>query len=300
MSEVTVSYTQRFFTLLELLMKESDEDHRLQQTALAERLESKYHIPIDRRSVKKALDEMRRAGYPVVNERGWYYRHLFSPTELNYLAYSIRCNNTLPPDQQEQLLRKLAGMGGDWYAMPEPAAGCRTANEHFLEILQVLDSAIAEGTQVEFHYGSYDVDLRLHPRLNRSGKEKLYIINPYQIATANGRYYLIANVQKYDGLSHYRVDRILDIRKRKKKAKPLDALPDPGALPDLSRYLTEHPYMYSGPVNEYRFRVKRSGINDVVDWFGKDIRFENTDEKETDVLVRSDAESLRLWHMRYG
>ena len=299
MPGATVPYTQRFFALLELLKRESDADHRFQQTALAEALEEKNHMPVDRRSVKKALDEMQKAGYPVIYDKGWYYDHEFSPTELRYLGYSVRCNNTLPPEQQELLLDKIAQLGSKWYNRPDNASILRTSNEHFLDNLAVLNAAIDEGIQVEFSYGDYDVDFRLHERLNRAGNKKLYVVNPYQIATVNGRYYLIANVNKYDGLSHYRIDRIIDAKKIKKKIKPLSMVTGQASTLNLPQYMAEHPYMYSGEPHYYRIRTKRSGINDVLDWFGKNVRFENVDDKESDVIVKSDSASLEFWLKRY-
>ena len=168
-----------------------------------------------------------------------------------------------------------------------------------MDNMEILEDAIHEGVQVEFHYGNYDVDMKLHPRLNNMGNSRLYVINPYQIATVNGRYYLIANVHKYNSLSHYRIDRILDIKKKKKSVKPLSEVDGQSDTIDLPSYISQHPYMYSGPVAEYKIHVKRSGINDVLDWFGTNVRFDNISEKETDVLVLSDASSIDFWLRRY-
>ena len=59
--------------------------------------------------------------------------------------------------------------------------------------IEVLDEAISKGRQVSFTYNSYGTDKKLHPRRDSAGNIREYIVNPYQIAAANGRYYLICN-----------------------------------------------------------------------------------------------------------
>ena len=59
-----------------------------------------------------------------------------------------------------------------------------------------------------------------HPRKNSAGEAREYIVNPYQMAAVNGRYYLIGNYDKYEDVAHYRLDRIADIRVLDTPAKP--------------------------------------------------------------------------------
>ena len=145
MAAAGASYTQRFFALLEILKKNTDADHRLQQLQLVDILLDEYHMTVDRRSVRKALDEMQQAGYPVLYDKGWYYKHQFSKSELNYLADSVRFNNCLAPDMQARLLGKMASLRGKWYASLPDQSQLRTTSPCFLENLEVLHSAINDG-----------------------------------------------------------------------------------------------------------------------------------------------------------
>ena len=56
--------------------------------------------------------------------------------------------------------------------------------------------------------------------MSSSKKPREYTVNPYQIAAANGRYYLICNYDKYDDVANYRLDRITDIKLLDTPAKP--------------------------------------------------------------------------------
>ena len=77
--------------------------------------------------------------------------------------------------------------------------------------IDALDEAIEQKRQVEFEYCDYGTDRALHPRLNSEEQPRKHLINPYQMVATNGRYYLIANYEKYDNISHYKVDKIRNI-----------------------------------------------------------------------------------------
>lgn len=66
------------------------------------------------------------------------------------------------------------------------------SNPQLFYTIEIIDEAIAAGRQVAFIYNAYGTDKRLHPK-----RDQEYIVNPYQIAATNGRYYLIGNYDKY-------------------------------------------------------------------------------------------------------
>ena len=78
-----------------------------------------------------------------------------------------------------------------------------TDNKQIMIVLDVLNDAIENNRKVSFIYNSYGTDFKLHPKRNEP-----YIVNPYQLVASNGWYYLIGNYDKYDNLSHYRIDKI--------------------------------------------------------------------------------------------
>jgi predicted DNA-binding transcriptional regulator YafY len=84
-------------------------------------------------------------------------------------------------------------------------------NKQLFYSIEVLNEAINKGRKVEFMYNDFGIDMKPHPRIASDGKPRKYIINPYQMVATNGRYYLICNYEKYDGVSNYRIDRISEI-----------------------------------------------------------------------------------------
>lgn len=285
--------------ILTILRDETDADHRIRQAAIIEKLNQGFSLSATRKSVRKNLGDLQEAGYPVVFRKGWYYDHGYTPAEVNYLMDCVT-GSSIPAAQREALTSKLQKLAGPYFQPDAGAANIRPVNSQFLYTLETLHKAIAEGRQVSFKYGNYDVDKELHPRLNEDGKPKLYKVNAYRVATANGRYYLICNVDKYDTIAHFRVDRIMEIRQLKSAVKPLEKLDNPQEEPLSDSYVQEHPYMYSGAPKKARITVRRDHINDVLDWFGMDVSFDNVSEDKVDVTVYCDPVSLDLWLRRYA
>ena len=88
--------------------------------------------------------------------------------------------------------------------------------------IEVLDEAIGKHRQISFTCNSYGTDKRLHPRRDSNGRIREYVVNPYQIAATNGRYYLICNYDRYDNVVNYRLDRITNIKLLPTPAKPME------------------------------------------------------------------------------
>ena len=287
-------------SVLDILKKHTDADHRLRQQQIIDRLIEDYHLHVTRKSLRAELADLQEAGYPVVFRKGWYYEHEFSRAELDLVMDSVMCSAHLSDAQRAALLGKLASLGGEWYQPPTVLQEEKHANAAFMDILRILHNAIRDGQKVSFRYGYYDVDKKLHPKLDsETGKPKQYRVSPYRVATANGRYYLIGNVDGHDDVCHFRVDRIISVHVLKRDARPAGTVENADKV-DLPEYLTEHPYMYSGKAKKQRIEVKRTGINDVLDWFGMSTVFETVTDSTAVAVVTADPASVEIWMKRYG
>ncbi len=285
--------------ILSILKNGTDADHRIRQAEIISRLAADHHLSATRKSVRKNLGDLQEAGYPVVFRKGWYYEHELTPAELDFMMDSVM-GSGIPASQREVLLAKLGKLGGSFYKPNVGTGASRPANPQYLYTLEIIHAAIGEGVQVSFKYGDYDVDKELHPRQDDEGKSKFYKVNPYRVAVANGRCYLICNVDKYDTLCHFRVDRILDIRKLKAAAKPLEKLSDTADNLESEQYILEHPYMYSGKPKKTKIIVQRSHINDVLDWFGMDVQCQAVSDTEALVTLTAEPKSVEFWLRRYA
>ena len=296
----TISYKQNGFAILEVLKKYTDETHHLKQQEIIDLLnKDKGHAPV-RKSLRCDLQELVDAGYPILYKRGWYYVHEFSPAELNLVVDSLRTASGITAGQRDELIRKISRLGGDWYAKDENNKQLRPQNPQFLHTLDILHEAIKAGRKVLFYYGNYGIDKQLHYRCRDDGNPRDYLINPYQILTTNGRYYLICNVDKYDTIAHFRVERIMDIQLTDQPIKPLSSIEGCENGIDPQEYVNDHPYMYSGKPKKHTFQAKAEAMNDIFDWFGMNAKIEQVDDAVISVTVKADDASFEYWCRRYA
>lgn len=286
-------------SLLKLLKTHTDEDHRLIQSDILELLQREYGLAPTRKTLRNNLEELQEAGFPIFYSDGWYYEHEMTFAELDLLVDSIHNVDGLPAVQRAGLLEKLRSLSSKWYDNPIEYAQLRPWNPELMYILDVLHRAVTSECQVTFNYCNYDVDKKLHPRLDEQGRVKEYVVNPYRVASANGRYYLICNVQKYPAITHFRVDRIVNIRLNHEKRKPITQVEGLVQGIDLTEYVVRHPYMYAGEPVRYKLKIQREGINDILDWFGMNTLLEEPSPDRIYATVITDPKSMEIWLARY-
>ena len=311
--------------ILEVLKRHTDAEHPMTQKEIIAALDLEYGLSVDRKAVKRNLEDLTDAGYPIrcgsetartfvdlktgeteenVMASDFYYEHDFSDGELRLLIDSLLFSKHIPCSQCRQLVEKLEGLSNDKFrsrvrhirSMPEN----QPENKQLFYTIEILDEAISKHRQVEITYNGYGTDKKLHPHLSKEGKPRRLVLNPYQIAATNGRYYLICNADRFDDVANYRVDRITDIKLLDTPMKPMrDVKGLEGGL-DLPRHMAEHLYMFPGPSRLVTFRAKKYILNDLIDWFGKDIRFSNETEETVDCCVRVNLLAMRMWAMQYA
>ena len=169
-------------------------------------------------------------------------------------------------------------------------------NKQLWYTLDAINDAIAEEKKISFTYNSYGMDFKLHRK-----REEPYIVNPYQIVANNGRYYLIGNYDKYDNVSHYRLDKMTDVEVVDEKVKEKDKVIEFAQGYNLPKHMAEHIYMFSGTSVRVRLRAPISMMNELVDWFGKDFIIQKTDvEKEIEITVKCNENAMFYWALQYG
>lgn len=300
--------------ILNILKKYSDMDHRLTQQDIAEKLKKDYYMDVDRKTVKRNLmalldlncgidyDEVARTTKKNNQEKdtslctGWYIQPEFDDSELRLLIDSLLFSKNIPRKQCKQLIDKLAGLSNIYFNkkvdhicnLPEN----QPENKELFYTIDVLEDAISGRKKVSFIYNSYGADKKLHPR-----REEEYIVNPYQMVATNGRYYLICNYDKYDTISNYRIDKITNIKILDETRKPIKDLSEELNLP---KHMAEHLYMFAGKSIHAKFKAKNYIIDQIVDWFGIDVKITKLNDEESLIEVLVNEEAFFCWTMQYA
>jgi predicted DNA-binding transcriptional regulator YafY len=307
--------------ILDILKRYSDENHRLTAKDIGQILESEFDQKVDRKAIKRNLMSLLDFGYNIEfsetarkNKNGdeeiiysdWYLIREFTDAELRLLIDGLLFSKHIPYNQCKDLMSKLEGLSNTYFkakvkhirTMPERLPD----NKALFYTIEVLDEAISAQKRVSFHYISdFGTDKKPVLRKNKDGKPKVYKVNPYQMVATNSRYYLIGTHKYYDDVTQYRVDRIVDITiLDDEPATPMRDIPVLKNGFDLMGYIEENIYMFGGAGVSVKFRVKKYIIKDVLDWFGRDVKFFDETETEATAAVRVNEDAMFHWSLQYG
>jgi predicted DNA-binding transcriptional regulator YafY len=217
------------------------------------------------------------------------------------LIDSALFSKQLTQKQAKELIQKLCKQGNRYFSakvshisnLPELQYA---DNKQMIYVLDAVNDAIAKKKKISFTYNSYGMDFKLHPK-----REAPYIVNPYHIVANNSHFYLIGNYDKYDNVSHYRLDKMTCVSILDEKAKPQKEVKDFAQGFNLPTHMAEHIYMFSGPSVPVKLRTDESMMNELIDWLGKDFRIRKLDEDGTiEVALRCNEGAMFYWALQYG
>ena len=287
--------------ILELLKEYSDADHRLTQQEIIKLLMLNYGMECDRRSVKNNILSLKELGYEISMEDGYYLiEREFEDSELRMLIDSVLFSKTISTKHAKTMIEKLRKQSNKYFNakvshvsnLPELQ---HVDNKQVMYTLDTLNDAISSKKQISFIYNAYDTDFKLHPK-----RKERYLVNPYQMVANNGNYYLIANYDKYDDISHYRIDKMTDVKMLESKSKPTTEVEGLEHGFSLPKHMAEHIYMFCGASVTVKMKEKRFLMNELVDCFVNDFRIHYNNGEELLISVQCNQKAMRFWALQYG
>lgn len=311
--------------ILNILRKHTDEDHRISQQQIQNLMEKEYGMKVDRKTVRRNLSKLIEFGFPikyrgceyesdVITRNGrngeetiltdWYYVHEFMNGELRLLIDSILLTDGLSKKDRTSLIRRLERLSSKYFRSEISKIDMdiygKCENREIIMTLENIGNAISDGRQISFHYCDCGIDGKLKYRHDSNGKQKQYIVNPYQLISQNGHSYLICNLPQYDDLTHFRIDRIKDCMPLDTHSKSLRMLKGFETGIKLSEYVKAHPNLWSGEPVHITFQCKQYMMNDVADSFGTDLRIEELPDDMMKVHVYASEASMLHWAIQFA
>ena len=117
----------------------------------------------------------------------------------------------------------------------------------------------------------------------------------------NGFYYLIGNYDKYDDISHYRLDKMTCVEMLTEKVKPQNQVTGLEHGLNLPKHMAEHIYMFSGESVAINMLVDETIISELVDWFGNDFYvIEKRRNNQVLVRLKCNEQAFFYWALQYG
>ena len=286
------SQKQKFLALLEILYRYTDEDHPLSAPRLIEML-AERGIACERKAVYRDIESLTAFGFEIMQSQfpvGYYWgERLFEMPELRMLADSVRASEFITEKKTDEMIGKLGHLTSVYLAKelerPEGVLGRpKNRNEGIYYSIDTLYDAIRRKKKVHFSY--YRHVIRGGRAMFQKYRE--FTVSPYALLWNDGKYYLVANYDKYDDLAHYRVDRMKQVTVLAEAARPLSEVSAyTEAFPE-GEYLSRIFEMYAGSYVDYiDLRCSMGCMEHVVERFGHDIYYSAVDENSFTVRVKA-------------
>ena len=285
--------------ILQILETYSDCNNPLRQDDIAYYLERDYGVIIERKAIGRNISLLKEAGFSIESGRNGSYlvERKFENSELRLLIDSVLSSKHITAKHSKDLIEKLCSMSNihfrshvkniysvnDWD---------KTENQTLFYNIELVDEAIEQNKQLKFDYNKYGVDKKLH-------KTKSHCVSPYQLILHNQKYYLMAYNERWQTMAFFRVDRITNMEIIN---EPLTYINDVKGYETGINYKeisTALPYMYTDKPKTVEFIADVCIIDQIIDWFGKDIEITQLEDDKIKVKLRVSLDAMNHWATQY-
>ena len=284
----------------QILQKYTDFNHPLTQDEIVEILDRDYGISIERKAVSRNLSLLKEAGIEIESRRAGNYLETrdFEDSELKLLIDGVLCSQHINPRQSSDLIEKLCKLSNKYFRSHVKNVHTvkdwnKTENSALFYNIELVDIAIEEGKQLQYDYNKYGLDKQLH-------KSSFQRVTPYQLILHNQRYYLMAYSGYWGNMVFHRLDRISNIRLYDKPAHPIREVPGYESGIDYKKIASTMPYMYTDEPERIEFYTEPWMVDQIIDWFGKDIAVRKTDDENCVIVsLWASPNAMEHWALQY-
>ena len=294
--------------LMDMLMSETDEEKGLTMAEILARLEA-AGVKAERKSIYDDLDALGQYGIDILTKRDKtveYYvaDRKFELPELKLLVDAVQSSKFITEKKSTELIGKLEGLTSRNQAKALHRQvfvtnRVKTQNESIYYNVDALHTAILEKRKVSFKYFDYNAEKKRVFRKDEKAEkgERVYVVDPLGLSWDDENYYLITYSEKYDGYTHYRVDRMAGI-------SVLDEPRGDGEKItgfDIVNYCKRVFNMFGGDDVRVELTVDNDLINAMIDRFGKDvILYPNSDTTVRVIASATRSGTFFGWLTQFG
>ena len=289
--------------ILNVLREHSDENHPLTQAQIIKKIEHKYGLELERKSIGSNIESLIDFGFDIIKTDGGCYlgQRDFEPSEISFLIDAVFSSRSIDSKRARELAEKLSSFLSQnerkkYKYICKADEIVRTDNKQLFYTIDVLNEAIEKGKKVEFNYNRYYFDEKTREKKNN----KRYVINPYFLINNQGKYYLVCNYDYFEEIANYKVELISNIKILDKDVKPITKLKGCEQGVDMAKYANENIYMFHNKTVSATLKIENEySAEYVMEWFGKNARFYEKDGV-TYADVDANEQALIYWCLQYG
>ena len=286
--------------ILDYLQKNSHEDHPVRASELISMLENQHGIFCERKTIYSDIAALQEYGVDIISlpgKNGGYYigSRIFELPELKLLIDAVQSSRYLTEKKSRELIEKLCQQCNEQDARLMRrdvlvSGRVKSMNESIYYSIDTIQDAISENRQIAFRYFDWGMDGKRHFR------EKSYQASPYGLCQDNENCYLLAHSARH-GVTSYRIDRMVDIRKCEEIRTPCPELTGKA----LTAYANRLFQMFDGDSMDVKMRFHKELCNVVIDRFGRDTMLIPDGEDHFNFTVKVAVSPMFLsWIIGFG
>lgn len=248
-------------------------------------------IECHRSTLYEDIKLLNENGYEILTRRGrsnQYYvmDRSFSTPEVHILMDAVQAASFITEKKTAELVDKISELAGSQKGLVLKKNivqfnTTKSTNESIYYSVSEIVTAINNRQKIIFLYFDYDSN---HNRVYRKNGHH-YVVSPFATIFADGHYYLVIYDNRYNKLTHYRIDRMEKVEMIEDHA---DMPPDELAF-DIVNHKKQLFGMFSGETTAVTIEMDRFLLDAVFDLFGDKTRIisngENTVRFTVDVQV---------------
>lgn len=266
----------KLLVLYDILSKMTDEEHALSTNEIIAELR-KRGISVSRKVLPSDIDLLNKYGYEVcsyIKKARYYYavHQFFDTAEVTMLVDVIKASK-LTESRKDTIISKLYSTIGiyknhssDNIIFLDAQKGI--GNPSIIYNIDAIETAIKQEKKVSFLY--------YHLNENKEKvyhcDKKRYVFNPLSMIWNKDNYYLLCYDNKHDGTSHYRIDKMEDVRVEDAPRMEKDEFKD--FNPEA--YRKQVFSMFGGRLEKVTIRFDPELLSEIYDKFGTDLHIQTT------------------------
>lgn len=267
--------------ILRILEKHSDARHHLKQDEIARYLDSEYNLSVERKAIGRTVEHLRQElDVDILSDRdgSWIASRTFEDSELRLLIDAVMSSRYMKPNYTKDLIDKLSRLSGAHFAsnvkhLYTINENVKSDNAELFNNISLIDDAISGNLKIAFQYCEYGTDKKLHAHSRHT-------LSPYRMLLHEGTYYLIGwNEDKYEhGLQSYKIDHLKDMKVLQERAQRFENVNTQISEAEYCRQILADPVMGLEKPMKFTFYAKNYLVDDIVEYFGREIIITETDE----------------------
>ncbi|MBQ7889685.1 MAG: WYL domain-containing transcriptional regulator [Erysipelotrichaceae bacterium] len=281
--------------VLQILSKYSDERHYLTATDVINLVQSEFGLNIERRTIYTTVDVLKEMGYEIEtyaeNNKGYLLKKRpVAKEDLDQIVRSLYLDPAVDKKEFSELVYRLY-QTQSLYTKNETGKLYADKPSHFLkdstEDTVTISDAISRHKKISFNYTHYNLDKKL------VSNGKTYTLSPFCITASDGLFYVIGLNEATGRVSHYRIDRLVNVKKLDETAK------SPDKSFDGRKYTFERITSYGGKIETFKVKCNKYIIDQVVEKFQDNVKLEPYDNLNVMATITTTLDNLVYWCFQY-